>query len=488
MTRVIFIFSLIFVNFFFLSSCSKSQPKSPVKSEQINKEIDDYISSLIKADEIPGMALAIVKDGKIIHKKNYGLANIAHKVPVSDSTLFRLYSTTKLITAVAGFQLIEDGKLSLEDPISKYIENLPESWQSIRVEHLLTCSSGLPDYKDFNKELSDKEIFNALTKQSLKFEKGYQYEYNQTNYWFLQLIIEKITNRRFEDFVKENQFKNRKNEVFFASNSLVDYPNRVSKYQYNSDYNAYEITTFEDGNRSLAGNGLNTNLNTLLDWNMKLDSDQLLKPETKRLMMSPFEYENNSFPFGYTWGIYGPEGKQYYGFAGGGVSAFMKFIDKDLTIIILSNGFKNKPVIATSITYISGLMDNSLARKDRMLNEDVRLAFMLNPYENALKKYQQIKNKNKKTNFERALYGISHYFLSNRKIDKAISIFNLYIQEYPKSSYAYDGLAESYFMSQQYDLAKDNYEKSLSFNPKNKNAILKLKKIEQITNANNGYK
>ena len=482
------IFPLLILNLLLIISCSRSEPKSPIKSEQVNKKIDDYISSLVEADEIPGMAIAIVKDGEVIHKKNYGLANIAHKVPVSDSTLFRLYSTTKLITAVASFQLIEDGKLSLDDPISKYIENLPDSWKNIRIEHLLTCSSGLPDYKDFDKNLTDKKLMNELIKQSLHFEKGYKYEYSQTNYWFLKLIIEKITNQRFEEFVKKNQFNNRKNDVLFASNSLVDYPNRVSKYQYNKNYNAYEKTTYEDGSRSLAGNGLNTNLNTLLEWNTKLDSDQLLKPETKHLMMSPFEYENNSFPFSYTWGIYGPEGKQYYGFAGGGVSAFMKFIDKDLTIIILSNGFKNRPVIATSITYISGLMDESLARKDRMLNEDVRLTFMLNPYDNALKKYQQIKNKNKEISFERALYGISQYYLSNNKIDKAISIFNLYIQEYPKSSYAYEGLAESYFVSQQYVLAKNNYEKSLSLNPENENAMKMLKKIEQITNANNGYK
>ncbi|MGD1843084.1 MAG: serine hydrolase [Thermonemataceae bacterium] len=487
MIRVVFIFSLIFITLFFGTSCSKNRPKSPVKLVQVNKEIDDYISSLIRADEIPGMALAIVKGGKIIHKKYYGLANIAHKVPVSDSTLFRLYSTTKLITAVASFQLIEDGKLSLDDPISKYIKNLPESWESIKIKHLLTCSSGLPDYKDFDKKLSDKEVFNELTKQSLNFEKGYRYEYSQTNYWFLQLIIEKITNQRFEDFVKENQFKNRKNEVLFASNSLVDYPNRVSKYQYNKEYNAYEKTTYEDGNRSLAGNGLNTNLNTLLDWNMKLDNNQLIELETMRLMMSPFKYEKNDFPFGYTWGIYGPEGKQYYGFAGGGVSAFMKFIDKDLTIIILSNGFKSKPIIANAVTYISGLMDEGLVRKDRMLNEDIRLNFILNDYKKAVELYHRTKQDNQDSNFERGLNNVGYYYLSNNQIEKSIAIFKLYTQEYPDSSNAFDSLGEAYFNNEQYDLSKTNYKKSLELDPNNENAEKMLKKIEQITNANTGY-
>ncbi|WP_442264568.1 serine hydrolase [Tenacibaculum sp. ZS6-P6] len=482
------IFSLLIINLLLIISCSKGESKSPIKSEQVNKKVHDYISSLIKADEIPGMALAIVKDGKVIHKKNYGLANIAHKVPVSDSTLFRLYSTTKLITAVASFQLIEDGKLSLDTPISKYIDNLPDSWKNIRIKHLLTCSSGLPEYKDFDKKLTDKNLMNELIKQSLHFEKGYKYEYNQTNYWFLKLIIEKVTNQRFEKFVKENQFNNKKNNVLFASNSLVDYPNRVSKYQYNKKYNAYEKTTYEAGNRSLAGNGLNTNLNTLLDWNKKLDNDQLLKPETKRLMMSPFEYENNSFPFSYTWGIYGPKGKQYYGFAGGGVNAFMKFIDKDLTIIILSNGFKNRPVIATAITYISGLIDNSLVRKDRMLNEDIRLAFILNDYNKAVKKYNQIKQNNKDINFERGLNNVGYYYLSNSQINKSIAIFKLYTQEYSNSSNAFDSLGEAYFNNEQYDSSRVNYKKSLELDPRNKNAEKMLKKIDQITNINNSYK
>lgn len=479
------IFLLFILNLLLIISCSKSEPELPIKHERIDKKIDDYISSLVKADEIPGMALAVVKDGKVIHKKYYGLANIAHKVPVSDSTLFRLYSTTKLITAVACFQLIEDGKLSLDDSISKYIENLPESWKSIKIEHLLTCSSGLPDYKDFDKELSNKELFNKLIKQSLHFEKGYKYEYSQTNYWFLKLIIEKVTNQRFEEFVKENQFKNRENEVLFASNSLVDYPNRVSKYQYNKEYNAYEKTTYADGNRSLAGNGLNTNLNTLLDWNLKLDNDQLLKPETKRLMMSPYEYEKSDLLFGYTWGIYGPEGKQYYGFAGGGVNAFMKFIDKDLTIIILSNGFKNRPVIATAITYISGLMDDSLIRKDRMLNEDVRLAFMLNNHKKGVEIYNRIKQDNKDVNFERGLNSVGYYYLSNGQIDKSIAILKLYAQEYPNSSNAFDSLGEAYFENKQYKLSEVNYKKSLELDPNNKNAEKMLKKL---TNTNNDYK
>ncbi|AXO79862.1 serine hydrolase [Olleya aquimaris] len=481
------VFLLLILNILFTASCSKNNGSTSIVSEQFNTEIDSYIMSLIKADQIPGMAVAVVKDGTIIHKKNYGVANIVHNVPVTDSTLFRAYSTSKLVTAVAIFQLIEHKEIGLNDLISKYIDNLPTKWNSIEIEHLLSHSSGLPDIIDYNKDISDKLLLTEISKKPIQFEKGQKFQYNQTNFWFLKLIIEKVTNQTFETFVRKNQFENNEKQVIFASNSLVAFPNRVPKYQFNKNFNTYELSTFEAGNRSLAGNGLNITLNSFLEWNTKLDNNKLLKEETKLKMMSPFQYEDGNSSFGHSWGIYGPKGKQYYGFAGGGVNALMKFIDKDLTIIILSNGFKNRPVISNAVNYISGLMDEELVRKDRMLNEDIRLAFIINDYKTAVEIYKQIKQDNKGINFERGLGSSGYFHLSNNEIAKSISIFKLHTKEYPNSHRAFDILGEAYFMNQQYDLSKKNYKISLDLEPKNKNAKDMLKKIEEITNANTVY-
>ena len=472
--RIVFFCCFLFL----INSCTKRESKTTEKLQPLEKRVDHYLQSLIKADEIPGMAVAVIKDVQIIHEKYYGLANIAHNVPVSENTLFRVYSTTKLITSVAVFQLIEKGKISLDDSISRYIDNLPKSWNTIKIEHLLSCSSGLPEYKNFDSKISNKELFNQLIKEPLHFEAGYKYEYNQTNYWFLKLIIEKVTSQSFEDFIQKSQFKDREEEVLFASNSLVDYPNRVSKYQYNNEYKAYEKTTYAAGNRSLAGNGMNINLKALLDWNKKLDDNQLLQSETKHLMMSPYAYKNNRFPFGYSWGIYGPEEKKYYGFTGGGVSAFMKFIDKDLTIVILSNGFKNRPIIANAITYISGLIDKDLQRKDRMLNEDIRLAFILNNYKNAIEIYDGIQQENQDVVFERGLNSASLHYINSLQVEKSIAIFKFYTEKYPSSSNAFNRLGDAYFNNKQFDMAKINYQKALALDSNNKKAKKMIKIIE----------
>ena len=459
-------FSLFLINVLILFSCSNKTDNTSETLGPINEEIDNYITALMEADKIPGLAMAVVKKGQVIHEKYYGIANIAHKVPVTDSTLFRMYSTSKLITSAAIFQLVEREKVALDDSISKYIDGLPKSWGDIRVDHLLAHSSGLPELEELDKELSDESLLSEIVKRPLHFKSGAKFEYNQTNFWFLKSIIEMASNQRFEKFIKLNQFKNRGNEVIFASNSLVDYPNRVAKYQFNKQYDAYEITSFAAGNRLLASNGLNTNLSTLLEWNIKLDKNQLLTEETKSKMMSPYRYRGEDFPFGYGWGIFGPEGKRYYGFAGGGVCAIMKFLDKDLTIIILSNGFKNSPVMSNAITYISGLSDTSLTREDRMLNEDVRLAFILEDYGEAVKKYEQLSSENIDINFQRALNSSGHHYLSENQIEKSINIFKLNTREYPNAANAFDSLGEAYFKNEQYGLSKKNYEKSLELDPK----------------------
>ncbi|CAL2086628.1 serine hydrolase [Tenacibaculum sp. 190524A02b] len=469
------IYTLLILGFL-INSCVKHKNETP---KMFHKEIDTYINSIIKADKIPGIAVAVIKKGQIIHKKNYGLANIPHNVPVTDSTLFRAYSTTKLITAVAVFQLIEAKKIDLKDPISKYIDQLPLLWKDIKIEHLLTHSSGLPEYKDFDTSMPDQTLISKMVSMPLLFEKGNKFEYNQTNFWFLQQIIEKVSNQKFDDFVIKNQF-NSTYPVVFASNSLTAIPNRVAKYQFNKEHNTYEMTTYNAGERSIAGNGLNVNLNALIDWNTRFDNNQLLQNESKLKMLTPFKFKNDNTPFGYSWGIFGPEGKKYYGFAGGGVSALMKFIDNDLTIIILSNGFKNNPIISNAITYISGLSDSSLIRKDRMLNEDIRLAFLLTPYKEAFKKYKQIKNENQKVNFERALNGLGYYYLNHNEIEKSITILKLYTEEYPNSYNAFDSLAEAYFTQKKYNLATKNYLKSLELYPDNKNAKKMLAKIKQL--------
>ncbi|PZU07131.1 MAG: serine hydrolase, partial [Chryseobacterium sp.] len=179
-------------------------------SQQTNqfKLIDNYVQEAIKTNQIPGLAIGVIKDDKVIFEQYYGTENLEDAKKVSPSSMFRIYSTSKLMTDVGVFQLIEQGKLSLEDNVSKYVDNLPKDWQHVKVKNLLTHSSGMPDFVAFSDilpEYSGPKTIERLSKERMDFKTGNEFRYNQTNYMLLSMIIERITGQSFEDFILNNQ-------------------------------------------------------------------------------------------------------------------------------------------------------------------------------------------------------------------------------------------------------------------------------------------
>lgn len=341
-----------------------------------SKAIDHYIKNVIQINEIPGMAVGIVKNDKITFQQYYGQGNLENDDKVSPKSMFRVYSTTKLIANVGLFKLIEEGKVSLDDKISKYIENLPKDWQNIQVKNLLSHSSGLPDMadmKDFSEKATNNEVINRLSSEKIEFEAGDHYRYNQTNYLLISMIIEKITGKTFEEYILENQFPDSRNQVVFSSNSVEKIPNRIGKYNYNSEKKQYEKLTSIDGVRSHSANGLAVTLPAFLQWSIHFSKNDFLKPETKRMMWKPFNYKNNDWAFGHGWEITDNNNTKSYGFSGGNVSAYSIFPDKNMAIVVMYNGTKGFPVMYQMVNHIAGIIDKNLM-EPYMLAEEITIA------------------------------------------------------------------------------------------------------------------
>lgn len=333
--------------FFVLSSIVVFSQKKESPKVELKQTIDNYLQQTIKENEIPGLAVGVVKDGKIIFEAYYGKENLEGNNPVNQNSLFRIYSTSKLISTVGVFQLIEKGKLSLDDKISKYLENLPKEWQEVKIKNLLSHSSGIPNiirYKDISVIAIDSEKIERLSKEKMDFETGNQFSYNQTNYWLLTMIIEKITGQTFEDYILKNQFKNSKDKMLLSSNSSENIPNRVVKNFYNIKTKRYEKTSENDGLRAYSGNGVNITLPTFLNWSINLNNNVFLNSETKKSMWKPFDFNNKKDRFAYGWDITKVNNHDSYGFSGGNVSAYRIFPDSNLSIIVLSNGYRYAPV------------------------------------------------------------------------------------------------------------------------------------------------
>ena len=451
--------------------------------DDLKQKIDNYIKEVIEINEIPGLAVAVIKDGKTIYEKYHGKGSIEENTIIDTKSIFRLYSTTKLISAVAVFQLIEKKRLFLEDEISKYLDSLPKEWQNIKIKNLLTHSSGLPDivkYEDIPYSLNDGEKWRILYQKPMEFKTGNQFGYNQTNYVLLSKIIEKITSLTFDEYVLKNQFPKTKQGVVFSANSSEFIKNRVVKHNYNFKNKKYERFDAEHGKIHDAGSGLNISLKEFINWNKRLDKNSLLNSKTKNQMWQLFEFENKQDKFLHGWGLYETNKIESYGFSGGYLTALRKFINNDLTIIFLSNGYKNYHIEDQVINHIAGIVDEKLADNFLLAEEQITSAFFKNDLQKAEKNYHSIKNNNPNLNFENRLLTIGYDLINNQNLKDAIKVFELNAKENPQSANAFDCLAESYYLNGQLELSKQNYQKSFDLSSENTNAKVMIDKIEQM--------
>jgi CubicO group peptidase (beta-lactamase class C family) len=455
------------------------------EDQLIEQKIDNYIKEVIQINEIPGVALGVIKDGKVIYEKYFGKASLEENKAVDKNTAFKLFSTTKLITNVGVFQLIEKGKLSLEDPISKYLDNLPNEWQKIQVKNLLSHSSGLPNiimFEDIKITLPFEEKLAILSKKPMEFVTGNEYSYNQTNYLFLTKIIEKITGLTLEDYILQNQFPAIQSGVYFSSNFGENFPNSAPRYNYDIKTKNYTKSISNFGFDAHSANGLNITLQNFIRWNENLDKDVYLNKETKYSMWKPFAFANNTDRFAYGWEIVPVNKILSYGFTGGNETAFRKFPDNKLTIIFLANGHRYSSLYVQSqvINHVAAIVDKKLTDDYYIAGEKINQNFLKLNIEEAKKNYLDTKKSHPDWDFQYRLNLIGYTLIDHGRINDGIKVLELNTIENPKSGNAYDSLADGYFRNNQFEISKENYKKALELRPDNANAKVMLEKIDKL--------
>src|SRR3954447_26657248 len=176
-------------------------------SGQATGAVDQYVRAEMDRLHIPGLALAVVKDGDVVYQQSYGLANVELKVPVTGDTVFQIQSITKTFTAAAVMMLVEEGKVALDDPVGKYLDGTPESWKPITLRHLLSHTSGIKDFineptASLRIDVSEEDVFKATAPRPLNFTPGEKYAYSNTNYHLLAMILRKVTGKYYGDVLK----------------------------------------------------------------------------------------------------------------------------------------------------------------------------------------------------------------------------------------------------------------------------------------------
>ncbi len=477
--------------FFLVTSCVEQA--TSIKKEEENqtplfKDIDAYVQRVQERYSIPGIACAIIKDGQVVFQKNYGYANLEHKVPVTDSSIFRLYSLTKPIVSVGVFSLIEEGAIELDDKVSDYLTDVPDAWGTVQIKHLLSCSSGLPDmvspYNEI-KDLDEAAIKERSFALPINFKPGERFEYSQTNFWLLQKIVEKVSEESISDFIIQQQFSTHTKSVVFSSDARDIIENRATSYFPFSKGTMTIEHPYYLGDYSYSMNGLNLSLNDFIDWDKKLNSEKLIKKETIASMWKSFPFSNSEDLFAYGWGTYSSSNVTSYGFTGTGCTLYRNFPDKDLSVIFFANGFSiwhNMDYLANNLAH---KVDPEIVDHDALFSESLLGSFAKEGITSFKETYAKLKadEKYKAIDLESHLINIGFILNDTHKNQGAIDIFTFYSQEFSTSWYAYNCLGLAFEQNNETDKALSNYKKALQMNTENDNeynAILN-ERIERLS-------
>ncbi|AGC75166.1 CubicO group peptidase (beta-lactamase class C family) [Nonlabens dokdonensis] len=341
----------------FFFTCLLLSINSHSQNEKAQR-IDSLFTAMNQNNEFNGVVL-FAEDGKVIHKKAYGIADFGTNSPLTTASVFDLASVSKQFTAMGIVILMEQRKLALEDPISKYLPEL-EFYPIISIENLLTHTSGLPDYMDLMNEhwdhskiATNKDVIDmmALKKPELLFEPDSEYEYSNTGYLLLASIIEKASGMSYGDFLSKHIFRPLEmnatvvNRPRFAPKEI---PNLTKGHVNGTDgnpvvidsYGTDQVSYFLDG---IVGDGMvNSTVDDLYKWDRALYTDQLVSPRSKDKIFTPHVLSNGKLTnYGYGWQLKDHEkyGKTigHSGAWAGYLTYIERHVDKDKTFIFLQN-------------------------------------------------------------------------------------------------------------------------------------------------------
>lgn len=337
---------------------------------QKSAQVDTLFSEWVRNNS-PGAAVLIMKDGKVLHQRGYGLANLEAKNPITPETAFLLASLTKPFTAMAIAILREQGKLNFNDPLAKFFPLFPAYAQKITIRHLLTHTSGLPDYealfiekgvvdKDWPRsaksspsrfEPTSKDALTLLAQQQrLHFEPGEKFEYSNSGYVVLGQIVEKVSGQTFARFLKERIFKplEMNNSVLYdetrpqIANRATSYAEKKEGYL-DIDYTPLNLIYGEDN--------IYTTIVDLAKWVQALNTERLVKRSTLKEAFSPAALNDGTkINYGLGWYVGTTLGMKHVAHSGswlGFRTMFKMYPDENFSVTVLSNSDKLPIVDAT---------------------------------------------------------------------------------------------------------------------------------------------
>jgi D-alanyl-D-alanine carboxypeptidase len=328
----------------FLSAVSV---KCQIRGSAHPDKIDEYINREMAARHVPGLAFAVMENARVIREGAYGLANVETGAHVGIDSVFELASVTKPITAVAVMILVEQKKLSLDDPVDKYLPQVPAAWHEITIRELLSHTSGLREYglvKCDGSELLDistRQQFEDLVKSPLLFAPGAGTQYSDSGYFILGMIIESASGQSYRDFLQQRIFGPLEMQHTSVLDQSAIIPNRVSPYtlrigQLNNARRAWQ-------HELPSWYGIWSTVDDMVRFDAALSSGALIKAETLAQMWIPATLKDGKSSsidqnlYGLGWFILSVTGHRIVGHPGWTGTLYLKYPNDHISIILLTN-------------------------------------------------------------------------------------------------------------------------------------------------------
>jgi D-alanyl-D-alanine carboxypeptidase len=338
--RLIVIFSFA-SNSFALNVSSGAAP-------DVDERVDVYIRQQMSKHRIPGLSVAVLKSGRILKLKGFGLASVEFDVPADENTIFQLFSVSKIFAGVAVLKLIEENSLTLDSSITDFIENSPPEWKAIRIRHLLTHTSGMPEMsanprfaclpEDKKKRITAAEQIAFLSELPLKFQPGERFSYHLSGYHLLGFIVERVAKQTYSEFLQQRVFGpySMTSTRFGGTEAAVI--KRRSSTSYSLETGQLNGWIYPFSIRDYPAAGLNSSARDLAKFLVALESDKLLKKEQLEIMWAPVRFNDGTQKgYGLGWTVDNHAGRKVVGHEGGGAIWLAHFPAEHLSIVVLCN-------------------------------------------------------------------------------------------------------------------------------------------------------
>ncbi|NIM16738.1 MAG: serine hydrolase, partial [Candidatus Aminicenantes bacterium] len=370
---------IVVLSVLILFSGSLNAGKTSTKN--LAKKIDAFLVKTYPANE-PGAAVLAVKDGKVILRKGYGMANLELGIPMKPEMVFRVGSITKQFTATGIMMLAEAGKLSIEDEITKFLPDFPTHGHKITVHHLLTHTSGIKSYTgmpDFyplmRKDMKVQELIDIFKNQPMDFVPGERFLYNNSGYFLLGAVIEKVSGKTYEEFIDEKIFKplGMKNSYYGSHSRII--PNRASGYR--KEENQFQNADYLSMTLPYAAGSLLSTVDDLYHWNQAVEAGKVVSEASLKRMLTPTKLnKGKTQDYGYGWSLGTLFGEKLIAH-GGGINGFVTYAvripEKNVFVTVLTNLPQKQPTASYVGQWITALLCDKPVKQKKAITLDTKI-------------------------------------------------------------------------------------------------------------------